>query len=214
MFKALRVSDAGIKQARQHEAIRGKKIMARGAFSAVFDNGDTVLKLTLDQYAYMLGTDQVIGCHSQHFTRVLHNYGEVGEVDGHHVYLFECEKLEKLPKGGEARALARRICKQATTHANTHLRFHRKREGLVLAIEELSMDEVLPESLQEGFADLHKFTSNVEEGWGLDLHSANLMVRPSNGTLVLSDPLADVATRDALAERRYMRAAREYANRH
>jgi hypothetical protein len=214
MWKALRTSDAGIKKARMHPAIAGKKIMARGAFSAVFDNGDTVLKLTLDQYAYMLGTDQVIGCQGRHFTEVSYNYGDVGEVDGHAVYLFECEKLEPLPKGGENRALARRICTQATTHANTHLRFHKRREGLTLALQELSMDEALPESLQEAFADLHKFASNVEDGWGLDLHSKNLMVRPADGALVISDPLADIATRDTLTAIRYDRAARAHAALH
>ena len=205
MFKALNLTDSGIKAARCHEAIAGKKVMARGAFSAVFDNGNTVHKLTLDKYAYMLCTDGVIGCSSRHFTQVFHNYGDVGEVDGEPVYLFECEKLEKLPKAGPLRALARRVCRQATTHASNHIRFHREQEGLTLAIQELAMDELLPETLQEGFADLHKFASNVEEGWGLDLHTANLMVRPSDSTLVISDPLADVKTRDALMIQRYKR---------
>lgn len=205
MFKALNLSDHGVKTARYHEAIAGKKVMARGAFSAVFDNGNTVHKLTLDSYAYMLATDGVIGCSGRHFTQVLHNYGEVGEVHGCQLYLFECEKLEKLPKGGPLRAQARRVCRQATTHASNHIRFHGEHEGLTLAIQELSMDEALPESLQEAFADLHKFASNVEEGWGLDLHSANLMVRPADSTLVISDPLADVKTRDSLMIQRYKR---------
>jgi hypothetical protein len=204
MFKALNLSDAGVKAARCHEAIIGKKVLARGSFSAVFDTGNTVHKLTLDQYAYMLSTDQVIGCSSRHFTQVLFNHGEIGEVDGHPLYLFECE-LEKLPKSGPLRALARRVCRQATTHATSHLRFHRKREGLTLAIQELSMDESLPESVQEAFAELHQFASNVEEGWGLDLHSANLMVRPTDDTLVISDPLADVKTRDAIVQARWLR---------
>lgn len=208
MFKALRVSDSGIKAARQHEAIRGKKMLARGSFSAVFDTGNTVHKLTLDKYAYMLGTDRVIGCSGRHFTQVLSNHGEVGEVEGQPVYLFECEKLEKLPKTGPLRALARRVCRQATTHVCSHFQFHRLKEGLTLAIEELSMDESLPESLQDAFADLHKFASNVEEGWSLDLHTANLMVRPADGTLVISDPLADMKTRDAIVEARYVREHR------
>lgn len=208
MFKALRLSDSGVQAARRHEAIIGKPVMARGSFSAVFDNDKTVHKLTLDRYAYMLGCDRVIGCSGRHFTEVLHNYGEVGEVDGHPLYLFECEKLEKLPNAGDVRKLARNVAKRATAHKTYHLRCMDWSGGDAdfLALDELSQDESLPESMQLAFEELHSFTHRVEKGWALDIHAANLMVRPADGGLVLSDPLADMATRNALDARRYITA--------
>ncbi|MFT4064331.1 hypothetical protein [Paraburkholderia sp.] len=190
MFKALRLSDAGVKAARKHEAIIGKPVMARGAFSAVFDNGNTVYKLTLDRFAYLLGCDRQIGCSGRHFTEVLHSFDEVGEVDGHPLYLFECEKLERLPKTGEVRALARRVVRRCPSV-----------NGL-RCLETLANDDSLPTSLCEAFEDLRVFATNVEDGWGVDIHSANLMVRPADGELVLSDPLADWGTSSSLTARR------------
>jgi hypothetical protein len=37
----------------------------------------------------------------------------------------------------------------------------------------------------------------------LDIHSANLMVRPSDGSLVISDPIADMKTQNDLSIARY-----------
>jgi hypothetical protein len=195
MFKALRLSDAGVKAARQHEAIIGKPVMARGAFSAVFDNGKTIYKLTLDRYAYLLGCDRMIACTGRHFTEVLYNFDQVGEVDGCPLYLFECEKLEKLPKTGEVRALARKVVKKCVTSS-------------LRCLEALAKDESLPESLRDAFDDLSTFASNVEHGWSVDIHSANLMMRPSDGELVLSDPLADWPTISRLQAGRYISSLR------
>lgn len=202
MFKALSLSDPGVKAARRHAAIIGKKLLGRGSFCAVFDSGKTVHKLTLDRYAYMMGTDQVIGCSGEHFTRVLYNHGEVGAVDERPLYLFECERLEKLPRSGELRALARRIAARTRKHKLYHMH---NSPADSLALEELSVDEELPVSLQDAFVDLHSFVHRVDEGWSLDIHAANLMIRPSDGTLVLSDPLADVATRDHITTARWLR---------
>jgi 16S rRNA C1402 N4-methylase RsmH len=169
MFKALRLSDAGVKAARQHEAIIGKKVMARGAFSAVFDNDKTVLKLTLDKHAYSMACDVVMGLKGDHFTRMVYNHGEVGEVWGEPLYLFECEKLEKLPKTGELRSLARKIAKRTTKHTSHHMMTRSfggvsTRQALCLAIEELSQDESLPDSLQFAFGDLHDFVHRIDAG--------------------------------------------------
>jgi hypothetical protein len=208
MFKALRMSDAGVQAARRHDAIRGKKIMARGAFSAVFDNGDTIHKLTLDKHAYMMACDGAANLSGEHFTRVVADHGEVGEVFGQQLYLFECEKLDKLPKAGALRTLGRKITSRAVTHASYHMSMRRlgglsTRQAQCLAIEELSQDESLPDSLQSAFSRLHAFVHLIDDGWSLDIHAANLMVRPSDGSLVISDPIADMQTQHALSVARY-----------
>jgi hypothetical protein len=208
MFNALRMSDPGVQAARRHEAIIGKKVMARGCFSAVFDNGNTVHKLTLDKQAYAMACDGVMALSGEHFTQVVADHGQVGEVLGESLYLFECEKLEKLPKGGPLRALARKIATRATTHASYHMNmrnFNRAdtRQALCMAFEELSQDEGLPDSLQLAFGQLRDFAYLTDDGWSLDIHSANLMVRPADGTLVISDPIADMKTQHALSAARY-----------
>lgn len=58
-----------IQPLREHPLLKGKKLIGRGMFSAVFETGpDTVLKLTVDSvnYALLVGPARMIGAHFPH----------------------------------------------------------------------------------------------------------------------------------------------------
>jgi hypothetical protein len=183
---------------RTHEALKDKKLIGRGMFSMVFDNGDTVLKLTCDDGAQ--GMYSYCGLEGKHYPRLIKHYGEVAELNnGIALHLCEVEKLERLPRGGALSRLANRLTHQLD------VRFDRFGVDLsyagVRAIETL-VDEsadTLGKSMVEALQDLSIFLSNFEAR--LDLHRANFMVR--SDTLILNDPVVgSIAAREYIDSQR------------
>lgn len=188
-LRILQLNDPAVRRIRNSEHLRGLPILGRGMFGAAFDNGDTVLKLTVDDAAYMLATDWVLRPDGEHFAKTFHNYGMVGEHQGNYpIYLFEVEKLAKLAHGSEQKRLARRLVTQVGASVKSGWQDDR---AAMIALDTHSQDETLPESIRESLTGLSIFLSNAGDHCGLDLHMGNFMVRPACGTLIFNDPVCD-----------------------
>lgn len=191
-FRILHLNDPTVRQLRKESPLRNKPLIGRGMFGAAFDNGDTILKLTVDEAAYMLATDWVVRPDGEHFAKTVHNYGWMGEhAGGYSIYLYEVEKLAKLEAGSEQRKLARRLVTQVGGSVRNS--WHRARAAQE-ALDLHGKDKTLPESIRDTLLRLSAFLDNVGEHCGLDLHLGNFMVRSSSGTLIFNDPVCDYRT--------------------
>ena len=197
----LRKDLAGIKNILNSDLFSGRKMIGRGAFCMVFEGNapDTVLKLTIDRIAYEMIGDCVtrVDENNPHFTKVVNRFGNLGPVllrNGSGVrfaYALECERLHKV--SGNAKSLARRIQSETVTKFKEYLQrdpCHDDHLACVRALEDQS--RCYSGDLGEAFDSLVTFLSNFPEGI-TDFHNDNFMQR-SDGTLVFSDPFADIET--------------------
>lgn len=192
----LLLNDPGTKLALTHPELQGKPLLGRGKFSTVYDNGDTVLHLTTDPISYALHCDgqMEIASKSKHFSQVVNDFGDVGEQyrGDLTLYLFETEKLVKLRGNIQQRRLALLVQSVHTDALDAHSKlkgFYRD-TPVEWALNYMSTNELLEESIGDAITLLSDLARNYPHA-GLDLHLANFMVRPADGTLVFNDPLAD-----------------------
>lgn len=196
----LKLNHPGTRAAMRHPALRGKERIGRGFFAAVFDNGDTILKLTCDSRAYDFHCDMA-GLHiagNRHFTRVVEDFGDIGEQDGNVIYLMEMEKLEKLqpatPQKKFAKKIERNCAKMLLSKQPAFERLSGRVDRSRIVPEtlfQLSENEAeYGESMCNAFERLASFSMNYEHVC-LDIHSGNIMVRPDTGDIILMDPIAD-----------------------
>lgn len=199
-MKVLRLSDKGVKEALNHPAIAGKTLIGRGTFSLVFDNGDTVLKLTTDSCHY-----EMLKFYSDdgvRFPKVLADHGVVG-VQGHmdlNLYLIEVERLEPITvKSGEwklVKALIKGAANMMRTKTPVFERHANKIDMRLIVPEtlfQMAEDKTLPTDVKEALDSIARFSMDYE-GVALDFHRANFMVRPSTGAAVFSDPVYNLLT--------------------
>lgn len=195
MIRALRLDCPGIRFARQHKLLAGKSLIARGAFSAIFDGRkkDTILKMTIDDASYWLLNDPVVGVKHCRVPRVVENFGEIGEVringKGYAVYLYEIERLVKIQRGTPAARLAKFLMGRCQCCSDGSDSWWRDPEHAREVFRELSKDGEITQSFRNAFARMADFCRHVD--CHIDLHSANLMRRP-NGELVITDPIANM----------------------
>lgn len=207
-MKILVMNERNARAARQHPAIKGKKLLATGQFSAVYEGStpDTVHKLTVDPAAYWLFNDGVVGVAGKHFPKTVNDFGSIGDTVVHAnlragrprevpIFLYEQERLVPLPMKSEQRRLASKIIKAARAASGNSQLFkgfsstHRARDvdDAKLTLNELSNTEELPVSLREAAYELSKFCDYYDDLF-LDMHYGNFMVRPETGDLIFSDP--------------------------
>lgn len=193
----------------QHEALQGLKMIGRGMFCAVFDKGDTVLKLTADRIQYGFYTDYTAPT-GDHYPRLVQNYGDVGEQYEHTLYLVEMEKLDKIGRRADCPDLAweqRRAIMRISeeyrmkllwrfNHIKNPVEYHKHLAAAVLY--EMSSDERLDDAMQSVCVDLSMFVSNY--GSGMDFQRANFMLRGE--TLVFNDVMSDIESICAHGSRR------------
>lgn len=113
-MKILQLTDPGVKDViARHPALKGKTRIGRGFYSVVFDNGDTVLKLTADAHHYDL---LQFYADSSCFPKVVVNHGYVGEQKRGEfpLYLLEIEKLVKVPGKTANSKIVHKLCRQAS----------------------------------------------------------------------------------------------------
>lgn len=196
------LADTGTKLALQHEALAGKSRIGRGKFSAVFDNGDTVLRMTVDPIAYELHTVHFAPT-GPHFCRLVNDYGDIGQMHeragGHPIYLFETEKLQPVRSNLAARRDMQKILKTSGDVHYDAQRLARANRGSVYSMHLLTkmLEEgmEIPQSMLEAIDELSSFVGGYPDA-SVDFHSGNFMVRPGCGTLVFNDPLCDVSKLD------------------
>lgn len=208
-MKILTLTHPSVRNARNHSAIAGKKLLGSGQFSAVFEGStpDTVIKLTVDPAGYWLFNDGVVGCKGKHFPKTVESWGAIDDVVIHAnlragrprtvpIYLYEQERLQKLEQKSQQRKLAKSIIDLSRAACNDpHYMTNHKGNGkrlrnvddARLTLEVLRKNEALPESVREAIGSLANFC-DYEDDLFLDMHFGNFMVRPSTGDLVFSDP--------------------------
>lgn len=195
-MQVLQLRDPRVRNATMHPAVAGLKRIARGAFCAVYDKGDTVLKLTCDAKQYALYADPCVPT-GDYFPTLIEDHGEVGKTHcGLSLYLVEMEKLGRI--GRDAPITLKRLAKQLVDTVSNNYQnaampersMWEKKRRAIFTIGETSRDESLPLGLRESLEELEVFMSNYD--CGLDFHMANLMRRGDQ--LVLNDVVADVDT--------------------
>lgn len=198
-MNVLQLTDSGVKAAMMHEALVGKKRIGRGSYSAVYDNGETVLKLTADMAHYEMlkfyadGTSALPVMTTDYFhVGTQKQYGNIT------LYLFEVEKLVKMKHGTAEKRLAQKMCKAAANIMGTKtpvFERHKDKIGIERIVPEtfyqMSEDMTLPLEIREALEQLGRFSMDYE-GVGMDFHMANFMIRPSTGQLVMSDPVMSI----------------------
>lgn len=197
-IKVLRLDDWSVKAALRHEALKGKKCIARGAFSAVYESGkpNTVLKVSVDNLGYWMLNCCAVGVSHWHFPRVIENHGCIGDMKiggvDFPIYLVEMERLEKLKVGSDARKVARLLSKQQVHSTMKCVSRHGdvSSTSTVDAISDILNSKVgLPRSVGNALKQLRDFCMSYD-GARLDMHLGNFMQR-KNGELVITDPLMD-----------------------
>lgn len=193
-MQVLQLNDPGVKAVLRNEALSTRARVGRGKFSVVLDGSkpDTVFHVTCDPVSYELHCG-VTGVTGPHFSHVVDDWGWVEESkSGDSIYVFETERLTPTRESLEALRLAKcvmRVIDRAFGLSSEYLNTaHETLNNAQKAADQCGI--VLPQTICDALEDLSYFVSNFPNA-GLDLHSANFMVRPSTGELVLNDPLFD-----------------------
>lgn len=185
--KHIRQQDRAVRQARQHQALTGRPLLARGVCSLVFDAGDTVLKLTVDGLNYNWAAQQAKWCcPGLPGTVALHGQVGVSET-GAPLWLFEQERLARLRTGSDARKRA--------MHVGRMLRDNYDRLEWADEILQDIIPRVHDVALAEAVGLLAGFASHHRESVALDLHASNFMLREATGQVVICDPFVDMTAR-------------------
>lgn len=198
----LKLRDEGVKEAIRKCGLDALTRIGRGTFAAVYDKGDTVMKLTADRTFYELHSWYTQD--NPHFATVIAEHGCVGVQQSTKtpLYLIEVEKLRPLQNATENKKLARALCKAARmtmisrgdvvrSLASRGLIDHSRIVPETLFQMADSKDLPIQESLREALRQIGSFSMDYD-GVGLDFHQSNIMERVSDGTLVLCDPVCDV----------------------
>jgi len=205
----LKLTDPMVKEAARHPALDGLKRIGRGAFCAVYDKGDTVVKMTCDPIQYAFTCD-AWSPEGPFFPRLVENHFCIGETwKGVPIYLFEVEKLAPVRRDSPAhiKRLARRLIKATAdsmwSQASRHRRgsyVNQKRDASMSALQEVIDEGKLPADLLEALQDVHTFVSNYDAM--IDFHGKNLMLRGEQ--LILNDVVADPLQVRALWGKAYL----------
>lgn len=185
--KLIRQQDSAVRLARQHSVLAGKPFMARGVCTLVFDAGNTVLKLTVDGHSYGWAARQADWrCAGLPATLALHGQVGVSET-GAPLWLFEQEKLARLPQGSLPRKHALRVGRMLR---GNFWRFDWPHQRLQDAAPQIT-----DPALAEAMTLLADYAEPVREELSIDLHASNVMLRPGTDQAVISDPFVDLVAR-------------------
>lgn len=197
MPHVLRLTEPGVKAALRHDALKGAKKIGRGMFAAVYEKGDTILKVTCDanQYAMYRDPHHPDG---PYFPVTLKDYGDIGETsDGLPIYLVEQERLDKL-RGGpiEVYRAAKAVATFMGEETNRKYREMRHRGSYTMrdadmqqrasieALESAACNKDFAPELRASMLDIAVFVANYE-GVAADFGMSNMMRRGSQ--LILND---------------------------
>lgn len=206
-FPFMLLNDPQIRQIlKEQEVLRGKKKLAKGFFSGVYEGTreDTVLKLSICQptYDFMMNKSD-----NPHFPKVIKDYGVVGEYEvakkqskmeyrmfSIHsvtvpVYLYEVEKLEKASI--ENRRIGKKLHDLLYKDWDAFRESDRPAEEVfqfgfenMLASGYLDDKPTIRDAFQEMATFFLKGTADT------DVSMQNFMQR-KDGTLIINDPFSD-----------------------
>lgn len=187
--KLIRQNDKAVRKTQRLTAVAGRKLLARGVTTLVFEGErpDLVYKLTVDQVAYELAEAQRSWeCNGLPRTGQL--FGQVGTTsEGNAIWLFEQERLSKLGVGSAPRKLCMGVSRLVWSQYE-----HCDTVDEVLASAQPSISDA---GLAAAASQLATFAATRRERLRLDLHASNFMLREASGQAVVSDPFLDTTAK-------------------
>lgn len=180
---------SGVRKARNHPVLRDKPVMARGVFSAVFNRGRSVAKLTVDPLSYALLSSQRLS-KNVHFPKVVNRYGIVGKQDStHYLYLVELEKLRPVSSYPQLESTVEALLRSLEAMSHYDPDYYVDPRDEAYDLRQVAKTRRFPRSFSRALGELAAFVESYDAN--LDLHAENVMVRPSTGELVITDPVVD-----------------------
>lgn len=203
----LKMKNHGTQHALKYPLLQGKKMIGRGWSCAVFDNGETVLKLTLDAKQYAFYTEHCTP-KGVMFPTLIENHGDVGSQHEHTLFLVEMEKLTPIKRKADAPAawdLRRKILKAYEEGRLEHcMKYDNMRPSdyhrmvSAAALHHASENESLPEDVRDAIAAVGSFVCDYASCG--DFKRDNFMLRGTQ--LVMNDVVSDIDVVSAHKSRR------------
>lgn len=177
----LNLKSPALRKVRNHPALIGKPLLARGFNCAVFDNGGSVLKLTQDSLQFEASCSG-LRLEGINFPVTLNSYGDVGEApNGNTLHLFEVEKLSPVSEGpAEVRKKVRRLISSIHAAQRLTMGSNQNVKSFAYDVLEVVIQEGAFEEFNDALDKLSRFASLYSPG--LDFHMKNIMLR---GTTVI-----------------------------
>lgn len=193
----LKLTDVTTRHALRHPLIRDRVRIGRGAFCIVFNNENSVFKLTCDPFQYQFYTHRDRP-QSEYFPTLIYDFGVVGGTEQAPLYLVEMEKLcafggkQTSPPG--AWQQRQNLLKVAHSHRQkVWMKFDgadAESQILIACLRGLGEYEEIDDGLQVAASRLADFCQRVS--CSPDLHRSNFMLRGSQ--LVFNDAVKDQHT--------------------
>ena len=203
-MRLLKLDHWAVRRAVREHNLNQYPRIGRGTFCAVYDKGDTVLKLTCDEKAYWFVRDMQDA--GPWFPRLIADHHKVAAMGERDVYLIEVEKLTRIRANSKP---WKRVVELGDKLHTQYKSFHNKadlteldrhRYASVHAFYRMADDDTLDEDTQEAFGRVAQWMSNYE--CGHDFSAQNVMLRGTQ--LVFNDVIADTAS--------LLKAGKEYAD--
>jgi hypothetical protein len=193
----LKLTDKGTKDALEHPLIRTKTRIGRGAFCIVFDNDSSVYKLTCDKFQYAFYSHESRPS-NDFFPKLINDYGIVGGVKNHSLFLVEMEKLQPMERKALTPPNAWMQRKNLLRAANEHRRktwmqfdcSDSEAKLLTGCLRGVSEYDYIDDELGNAASLLANFCETFS--CSPDLHRSNFMLRGSQ--LVFNDTVKDQHT--------------------
>ncbi len=196
-MRILDLTDPKVKSlVRHHPMLKGLKRIARGSFCAVYDKGDTVVKLTCDRTTYAFSVERLVE-KSVYFPRLVAEERNVGEMcNGTDLHILEMEKLTPFTRNTpvELKRAANGILNMfmAEYHSVSYSRHSSIADNhkfkTVRALQNLGDNTALDPVLRHALDQLAMFCANYD--CGHDFQRSNLMLRGDQ--IVFNDVVADI----------------------
>jgi len=168
----------------KHPAIHGKRILGRGDFSRVYDDGDTVLKLTIDRksYRYLTSKRRPIG---NQFPDVREDIGIVGSIGGNKAFLVRMERLRTIGSNLAYQDLIADLEMEVCNNIDYTSGCPKDYADALRESVKIPKYSIVADSVRQ----IASFC--VQAKAHPDIHLANVMYRQSTGDIVFTDPVMD-----------------------
>lgn len=195
-MRVLNFRSKEVQQALAHPLLSGRKLLARGSFSAVYELDNNVAKVTIDTSSVQLLRSAKNAYPA--LPKLIRDRGTIGQMStGREIVLLELERLYTLSRNDAVYRRASVIRKIMAAEISKVWFAGMKKD--------MDYEKVFSHALP-ALIDVPGITvdliralrfvacSTRNQNYGLDLHMRNWMYRGAGKELVLADPIADYDT--------------------